>query len=326
MKLLNGKELAGFIQERQAKQVRALIQAEGITPKLAIVKCTDDPVINVYVRLKQRYGAQIQIDVDVHHVRQEEIPGLLKSLNADSTVHGIIVQLPLTDSTQTDEIVNLVAPEKDVDALGDPNAPWPSHLSALQDAGEQRTEPYIKYGEGAEETATPQSAKTVDGVASSAGQQVNGVRGSWFTPATPMAIMWLLAGYNVDLRGKRVLLIGRGKLVGAPLEKMLLDSGIDVTVAERHTEKLNVLSKEADVIVTAAGSPALLFSDMVKEGAVVVDAGVASEDGKTVGDVAPELYDRDDLTITPAKGGVGPLTVCALFDNVIRAARQRAEK
>ena len=63
---------------------------------------------------------------------------------------------------------------------------------------------------------------------------------------------------------------------------------------------------------------------MVKQGAVIVDAGVASEGGKTIGDVAPELYERDDLTITPAKGGVGPLTVCALFENVIRAAKLRA--
>ncbi|MBX4201807.1 bifunctional methylenetetrahydrofolate dehydrogenase/methenyltetrahydrofolate cyclohydrolase, partial [Candidatus Saccharibacteria bacterium] len=77
---------------------------------------------------------------------------------------------------------------------------------------------------------------------------------------------------------------------------------------------------EADVIITATGSPAILYSDMIKPGAVVVDAGVASESGKTVGDMAPEVYQRDDLTITPEKGGVGPLTVCALFENVIRAA------
>jgi methylenetetrahydrofolate dehydrogenase (NADP+)/methenyltetrahydrofolate cyclohydrolase len=63
---------------------------------------------------------------------------------------------------------------------------------------------------------------------------------------------------------------------------------------------------------------------MLKQGAVVVDAGVAGEDGKTVGDLAPEVYQRDDLTITPVKGGVGPLTVCALFDNVIRATRNAA--
>jgi methylenetetrahydrofolate dehydrogenase (NADP+)/methenyltetrahydrofolate cyclohydrolase len=139
-----------------------------------------------------------------------------------------------------------------------------------------------------------------------------------------MAILWLLSGYNVDLKGKRVLLVGRGKLVGAPLEKMLRDSDVDVHIADRSTEDLKSETLEADIIITATGSPAILYPDMIKERAVVVDAGVASEDGKTVGDVAPEVYDRDDLTITPVKGGVGPLTVCALFENVIRAAQRSA--
>jgi methylenetetrahydrofolate dehydrogenase (NADP+)/methenyltetrahydrofolate cyclohydrolase len=140
-----------------------------------------------------------------------------------------------------------------------------------------------------------------------------------------MAILWLLAGYNVSLEGKKILLIGRGKLVGAPLERIMLDSGLDVTVADRSTHDLKTQMHDADVIITATGSPAILYADMIKQGAVVVDAGVASESGKTVGDLAADVYERDDLTITPTKGGVGPLTVCALFDNVIRAARNAAD-
>lgn len=268
MKLLNGKELAGFIKERQAHQVRGLRQAHQIFPRLAIVVTVDNPVIDVYMRLKERYGADILVDVDIHRVRQAEVPALLERLNNDDSVHGIITQLPLEDPSQTEEIVNLVAPEKDVDALG---------------------------------------------------------KAAFYDPATPMAILWLLAGYNIDFNGKYILLIGRGKLVGAPLERILKNSGHDVHVADRSTADLKTETLKANIIITAAGSPALLFPDMVKQGAVVVDAGVASEDGKTVGDVAPELYERDDLTITPAKGGVGPLTVCALFDNVIRAARSMAE-
>lgn len=324
MKLLNGRELAGYIKERQARQVRALRQAWHVQPKLAIVVAKDDPVIETYMRLKQKYGADILIDVDVHRVDQVEVPSLLDRLNADQSVHGIIVQLPLADPSQTDEIVNLVAPAKDVDALGNPEAPWPPHSSGVQDAGEQRTEPYIKYGEGAAEPATPQSAESASGTAGSAGRQAGAVRGSWFEPATPMAILWLLAGYNVDLAGKKVLLIGRGKLVGAPLEKQLQSQGVDVETVGREVDDLSARTLEADVIVTATGSPAIVHADMIKEHAVVVDAGVASESGKTVGDLAEDVYERDDLTITPQKGGVGPLTVCALFDNVIRAARQAA--
>lgn len=269
MKLLNGRELAGYIKERQAHEVRNLRQAAHIQPKLAIIVATNNPVIDTYIRLKERYGADILIEVAVHRVDQTEIPALLENLNKDETVHGIIIQLPLADPSQTDELTNLVAPEKDVDALG------------------------------------AQAA---------------------FDPATPMAIMWLLAGYNIDLTGKSVLLIGRGKLVGAPLERMLKASGIDVSVADRSTIDLKQVALAADVIVTATGNPAILQPDMVKPNAVVIDAGVASEGGKTVGDVAADMYERGDLTITPVKGGVGPLTVCALFDNVIRSARRQSEK
>ena len=268
MKILNGLEIAGFIKERQAHQVRGLRQAHNVFPKLAIIVTIDNPVIDVYVRLKEQYGTDILVDVDVHRVQQTEVPALIKRLNNDESIHGIIIQLPLEDGSKTDELVNMVAPDKDVDALG-------------KDAS--------------------------------------------YDPATPMAIMWLLSGYNVDLKGKRVLLIGRGKLVGAPLEKMLQASDVDVHVADRSTKNLAEETLEADIIITATGSPAILYPDMIKQKAVVVDAGVASEDGKTVGDVAPEVYERDDLTITPVKGGVGPLTVCSLFDNVIRAAQRKTQ-
>lgn len=267
MKLLNGSELAGFIKERQAHQVRGLRQALSIQPKLAIIVTVDHPAIEVYVRMKQRYGADILIDVDVHRVEQSEVRALIARLNADETVHGIIVQLPLADIRETDEICNLVAPEKDVDALG---------ASAIYD------------------------------------------------PATPMAILWLLAGYNVELNGKHIVLVGRGKLVGAPLERILLAGGYDVISVDRDTPDIRPALKEADVIITATGNPNLIEADFVQHGAVVVDAGVAGEEGRTIGDLAPSVRNRDDLTITPEKGGVGPLTICALFDNVIRAARASA--
>jgi len=269
MKVLNGSELAGYIKERQAHEVRSLRQANGIQPKLAIVVTIEHPAIEVYMRMKQRYGADILVDVEVHRVAQEQAATTIQELNGDASVHGIIVQLPLADTSQTEEIVNLVLPEKDVDALG-------------KDA-------------------------TLD-------------------PATPLAILWLLAGYSIDLQGKKIVLVGRGKLVGAPLERMLLASGHDVTVVDKSTKDAGAVIREADILVTATGSPGLITSDMLKKGAVVVDAGVAGEQGKTVGDLAPEVYERDDLTITPTKGGVGPLTICALFENVIRAARATTVK
>ncbi len=262
MKILNGSELAGFIKERHASQVRAL-RSKKIFPKLAIVQVKDDPVINTYIRLKKQYGADIGVEVEAHQVAQAQVPGLLKKLNDDPLIHGIIVQLPLSDPSKTDEIVDQVASEKDVDALG-------------------------------------ARAK--------------------FDPATPMAILWLLSGYNINLTDKQILIVGHGKLVGTPLSRILIKSKLDVSVADENTKDLAKKVLTADIIITATGSPAILNADMIKPGAVVVDAGVASESGKTVGDLAPDVYRRDDLTITPHRGGVGPLTVCALFENVIRAA------
>ena len=324
MRLLNGAELAGFIKERQAKQVRALRQSSKVEPRLAIVLTIDHPAINVYMKMKRAYGADILVDVDIHRVNQSEAPKLIESLNKDDSVHGIIVQLPLEDPSQTDEIVNMVAPEKDVDALGNPNGPWPPHLRTLQGADEQRKEAYDGMPKEQSQSATQQGAKTTNGVGGSANKQVSGVRGSWFEPATPMAIMWLLAGYSIDLNGKKILLVGRGKLVGGPLEKILKASGHSILVAEKG-DNLAAMAKESDVIITAASSPGILTSAMINEGAVVVDAGVTGEEGKTVGDVDPGVYERDDITITPQKGGVGPLTVCALFENVIRAAENYAK-
>ncbi len=265
MKQLNGSELAGFIKERQAKAVRGLRQQWQLQPKLAIIQTKDDPVIDTYVRLKKQYGADILVDVDIHRIEQSQAEELISKLNNDDSVNGVIVQLPLADTQETDKLLNLVAPDKDVDALGSsPN----------------------------------------------------------FDPATPMAIMWLLAGYDVRLEGKKIVLVGQGKLVGAPLFKQLTTAGYDVSVADRNTNNLQEVIYAADVIITATGSPAIIYPEMLKPGTVVVDAGVASEDGKTVGDLHPTVYERDDLILTPTKGGVGPLTVCALFENVITATRK----
>lgn len=263
MKLLSGLDLAGFIKERQSKQVRALIQTHSVTPRLAIIQTVDDPVINTYVRLKKDYGKDILVAVEAVTIRQEKILETIKAYNNDSLTHGIIVQLPLSDISQTDAVIKALAPDKDIDGLGER---------------------------------------------------------SLFSPATATAINWLLVGYNVALGNKKIVIIGQGRLVGQPLYHLWQAAGYDVTVCDENTKDLAGELKLAEIIVTATGVPGLLTSNMIPIGAVVVDAGVASEAGKTVGDLAPEVYDRHDLTITPKRGGVGPLTVAALFDNVIRAA------
>jgi methylenetetrahydrofolate dehydrogenase (NADP+)/methenyltetrahydrofolate cyclohydrolase len=268
-KLLSGAELVGYIQERQARQVRALRQASHIFPRLVIIKSTaTSPVIDAYIQMKQRYAEEILIETAVETLSEADMPAAITRLNADPLVHGIIVQLPLADLSKTDEIVNLISPEKDVDGLGE---------------------------------------------------------AAHYDSATATAINWLLSGYAVDLRDKAITIVGNGRLVGAPLAHIWQQSGYTVTVLDDTAKDIADVLRKSDVIVSATGVPRLITSEMVQIGATVVDAGTASENGVIVGDVDPAVRNRDDLKITPEKGGVGPLTIAALCDAVIQAATKVAE-
>jgi len=264
MRILDGRELADYVKERQLKQVRNLRQAWLTVPKLVIVIANDDVVIDTFVRLKQAYGEDITVEVEVLRVDQAAVRETIETLNADESVHGVILQLPLANPAETDEIVALIAPEKDVDGLG-PNAVYSS--------------------------------------------------------ATATAIDWLLAGYNVTLKDRVIAIVGQGRLVGAPLAALWQSGGLSVATYDDTTVDLQSELRKADIIVSATGVPGLITSNMVSPGKVVVDAGTASENGAIVGDVADDVRERNDLTITPVRGGVGPLTIAALFDNVMLAAR-----
>jgi methylenetetrahydrofolate dehydrogenase (NADP+)/methenyltetrahydrofolate cyclohydrolase len=156
------------------------------------------------------------------------------------------------------------------------------------------------------------SKKDVDGLGSD----------EYFTPATAMAIDWLINGYSIELQGKKIAIVGKnGRLVGRPLMKLWAKYQ---PVGFGRDDDLSEL-KTFDIIVSTTGSAGVIKPEMVGLDAVVVDAGTVSEGGKIVGDADPGLLERQDITITPRTGGVGPLTVAALFDNVIKAARLRVE-
>lgn len=155
--------------------------------------------------------------------------------------------------------------------------------------------------------------KDVDGLNNSLAEPI-------FDSATATAINWLLAGYDINLADKKIALVGRGKLVGAPLYRMWTNSGFDVTMFHRGDD-LSTL-RNYNVIVSATGIPHLINNSMLCGGAVIVDAGTASEGGVLVGDVANEVRERTDLAaITPRVGGVGPLTVTCLFEHVIESKK-----
>ena len=161
---LNGAELAGFIKERQLKQVRNLRQEYEVAPKLLIIKSLSaSEVIDTYIRMKIRYADDVLVEVETIALPESDMVDRIKQANIDSNIHGIIVQLPLANDSQINTILDSISPQKDVDGLG-VDAEFPS--------------------------------------------------------ATAEAIDWLLAGYNVELKNKNIALLGRGRLVGAPLEKL----------------------------------------------------------------------------------------------------------
>lgn len=277
MRFLNGAELRDFIKERQAKQVRALRQSWRVFPKLVIFYSSKSPVTETYMRLKEKYGEDILIEVERRKVDVELMKEEIQKANLDENVHGIIVQLPLEN-----------------------------------ESGE-------KLSKNETEAILSEISKEKDG---------DGLNGGDFVPATAQAINWLLAGYNISLEGKKVAVVGQGRLVGAPLSKMLENSGVTVSKFDEFNSKEMIKTlKDFDVVITAVGKPGLITSEMLKSKAVVVDAGTASEGGEIKGDVSDEVRkNRKDLTITPIKGGVGPLTVASLIDNVIVAARKVANQ
>lgn len=262
-KILSGRELAGFIKERQAHLVRSL-RGRKIIPTLLILRDSNNPVITKYVALKKRYGSDIGVKViDCLAQNTDELIKNIDAANQNTDISAIIVQLPLANTDSTDEALSHIAKAKDVDGLS---------------------------GSGN------------------------------FDSATATAINWLLTGYDISLADKTIALVGRGRLVGAPLYKMFKNSGYKVELFHRGSDLTSL--KNFDVVISATGKPHLISSAYIKPGAVVVDAGTASEDGVLKGDVDDSVRARTDLAaITPVLGGVGPMTVATLFENVIFAAQ-----
>ncbi|MBQ6393632.1 bifunctional 5,10-methylenetetrahydrofolate dehydrogenase/5,10-methenyltetrahydrofolate cyclohydrolase [Candidatus Saccharibacteria bacterium] len=273
-KILNGRELADFVKARQARVVKGAKNK----PCLLIIRDSNNPVITKYVNLKIKYGEDIGVKVIDRKIEDiDAIKSAILEANKDKKISGIIIQLPLKDISKTDEVISLIAPEKDVDGLA-------------QTVKKAQTSP----------------------------TQASKIAGSpRFVSATATAITWLLSGYDIDFEGKKIAIVGRGRLVGAPLAKILAKYNPDVFGHDSDLTKL----KQYDIIITATGVPHLILNTMVKPGAVIVDAGTASEDNALVGDVDDEVRNRKDLkAITPKSGGVGPLTIAVLFENVITAS------
>jgi methylenetetrahydrofolate dehydrogenase (NADP+) / methenyltetrahydrofolate cyclohydrolase len=278
-RVIDGKAVAAAVRERVKVDVAAYEAESGRTPQLVTILVGDDPASEIYIRGKHKASGEAGIR-STHHgldaaTRQEDLDALVVSLGEDEDVDGILVQLPLPDHLDSDRVVGLLDPAKDVDGL------------------------------------TPFNA----------GLLAHGTPG--LTPCTPAGVMELLAHEGVEPEGKEAVVIGRSKLVGVPIARLLLLANATVTMCHSRTEDLDAVCARADILVAAVGVPRLLGAAAVKPGAVVIDVGMNRLEGGLAGDVDYEAAAEVASAITPVPGGVGPMTIAMLLHNTLQAARAR---
>ncbi len=280
--LLDGKKVRDVLAERLSDKIRGFAEK----PQLAIIQIGKNNESSTYIRQKKNFAEKIGAKI-LHielpdSVGQAELLHTIAELNADASVHGILVQMPIPASLDKDAVIEAISPEKDVDGLQSKN---------IKMLWENRSQGFV--------------------------------------PATTKGILSLLDFYKIDVAGKKVVVVGRSSLVGKPTALALLNRNATVTLCHSKTENLSQITKDAVILIVAAGVPHLIGTDHVVSGQIVVDVGINLVDGtkledelperKLVGDVDFEKVKDVVTAISPVPGGVGPMTVASLFENLVSA-------
>jgi methylenetetrahydrofolate dehydrogenase (NADP+)/methenyltetrahydrofolate cyclohydrolase len=276
---LEGAPIAAEIRTAVAEDVESFTVAHGRAPHLAVVIVGRDAPSTVYLEQILRGCAKVGIQADFVELEGEateaSVTAAIRELNADPTVDGVIVQMPLPASIRLRSVIDAIDPAKDIDGIHPLNAGL------------------LRLG--------------YDG----------------FLPATAHAAVEILRRSGIEIAGRDAVVIGRSAVVGMPAAFLLVREDATVTVCHSRTRDLAAHVARADIVVVAAGHPALVTGAMLKPGAVVVDVGINVVDGRIVGDVDFESAAQVASAITPVPGGVGPLTNALLLTHLIRAAERQ---
>ncbi len=287
MKIINGKEISEKIRQELKLQVEELTKQKGKVPGLATILVGEDPASRVYIGSKIKACAQIGIksfhnDLPADST-QEEIINLIKKLNDDKNVNGILLQLPLPKGLNQDKCIEAILPSKDVDGLHPYNAGMLTLVKSWQEIIDQKL----------------------------------------LVSCTPMGVIYLLKYSNIDIKGKNVVVIGRSNLVGKPVSMLMLANNATVTMAHSATRNLQDITKNADIVICAIGKANMVNKDFIKDGATVIDVGINRVEGKLCGDVDFESVKDMNIDITPVPGGVGPMTITMLLHNTVLAFQRQ---
>ncbi len=280
--ILDGRSIRDGI----LKDLKKKSEGQKISPTLAIIQIGNREDSNAYIAQKIKFADMVGAKVDLirfdEKVTLETVSGKISELNQSPEVHGIIVQLPVPPSLDPQVLVEAVAPEKDVDGLTSTN------LKLL----------WTNSGGG-------------------------------FVPATAKGIQTLLDHYQIPLRGKKITVIGRSVLVGKPAILTMLNRDATVTACHSQTCDLEDSTQTADILIAAIGKPKFITKEHVSPGQTVIDVGINLVSGKNfeeeiegytlVGDVDFESVKDIVGAITPVPGGIGPMTVASLYQNLFTA-------
>ncbi len=290
--VLDGRAIAAALRERVAAVVARRVAAGNPAPGLATVLVGDDPASHVYVANKRKACAEAGIR-SIHHelrgdVPERELLDLVATLDRDTEVDGILVQMPLPDHIDQDLVLAEISAGKDVDGLTPVNA---GHLAQGRI--------------GVREALDLESGDPLVGL----------------VPCTPAGVIEILDRSGVELAGANAVVIGRSILVGRPMASLLVNADATVTVCHSRTRDLAEVCRRADVLIAAVGRPEMVGGDWVKPGATVIDVGMNRTDEGLVGDVDYAAAAEVAARITPVPGGVGPMTIAMLLANTVRASR-----
>ncbi len=288
-KLIDGKITSKKIKKRIATEVAKMIDNDEKAPHLVAILVGADPASEFYVKSKEKACREVGITSSVYKhsekTTERELLEIIDFLNNDPEVDGFIVQLPLPVHINVDRVISRINPAKDVDGF------HPMNIGKM-------------------------------------------VLGSpTYLPATPAGIMMMIEEYKIETSGKNIVVLGRSNIVGTPMSILLSrksePGNATVTLCHSRTKNLKEITAQADIIIAAIGQPEFVTADMVKKDAVVIDVGIHRVDDSTkekgyrvTGDVSFDEVSKKASLITPVPGGVGLMTIAALLENTLKAAKK----
>ncbi|MDR1784316.1 MAG: bifunctional methylenetetrahydrofolate dehydrogenase/methenyltetrahydrofolate cyclohydrolase FolD [Endomicrobium sp.] len=290
MELIDGKKISSEKREEIRETVNKIKSQTGKIPGLATILVGKNSASQVYIKSKIKACENVGIKSFHHNLDEksskEDIINLIKKLNENSEVDGILLQLPLPQNRDIQDCINSINPLKDVDGLH----PFNAGLLNL--------------------------SKNWDEI----------IKKNILVSCTPLGVMYLLSKSNIEIEGKTALIIGRSNLVGKPLSMLLLSKNATVIIAHSKTKNLKEICKSADIVIAAIGKPSFINRDFIKSGAVLIDVGINRVLNKICGDINFESVKDMNIKITPVPGGVGPMTITMLLENTLKAFYNRKQK